>query len=154
MADDTKSLILFLLLSSSSLCFGSESDILCLRSLQQSVIDPNSVLKSSWIFEYPREGYICPFIGVECWHPNENRVLSVHLHNLGLQGTFPQGLQHCSSMTHLDLSNNNFSGPIPDISWLNPYLTYLDLSYNNFSGEIPESIVNLEYLNVLNLQHN
>nr|AGI92781.1 RLP1.804.4 [Triticum aestivum] len=155
MADDTKSLILFLLLSSSSLCFGSESDILCLRSLQQSVIDPNSVLKSSWIFEYPREGYICRFTGVECWHPDENKILSLRLGNLGLQGQFPVALQYCSSLTGLDLSNNNFSGPIPqDISRRMPYLTSLDLSYNSFSGLIPQNISNMTYLNVLILQHN
>ncbi|XP_073367059.1 probable inactive receptor kinase At1g27190 [Aegilops tauschii subsp. strangulata] len=154
MADDTKFLLLFLLLSSSSLCFGSESDILCLKSVQKSIIDPYGVLKSSWIFENPREGYICHFTGVECWHPYENGILSLRLGNLGIQGTFPQGLQNCSSMTGLDLSNNNFSGPIPDISRLNPYLTNLDLSYNSFWGSIPESISNMTYLNLLNLQHN
>uniref|UniRef100_R7VZW7 Putative LRR receptor-like serine/threonine-protein kinase n=1 Tax=Aegilops tauschii TaxID=37682 RepID=R7VZW7_AEGTA len=155
MADDTKFLLLVLLLSCSSLCFGSEADIQCLKSVQQSVNDPNGVLKSSWIFKNATEGYICLFTGVECWHPDENMIFSLRLGNLGLQAAFPRGLQNCSSVTDLDLSNNNFSGPIPqDISREMPYLTYLDLSYNSFSGPILQNISNMTYLNVLNLQHN
>ncbi|OEL19545.1 putative inactive leucine-rich repeat receptor-like protein kinase [Dichanthelium oligosanthes] len=58
-------------------------------------------------------------------------------------------------MTGLDLSSNNFTGPIPsDISLQVPFLTSLDLSYNVFSGEIPLLISNITYLNTLNLQHN
>uniref|UniRef100_A0ACD5VY05 Uncharacterized protein n=1 Tax=Avena sativa TaxID=4498 RepID=A0ACD5VY05_AVESA len=155
MADDTKFLLWLLLLSSSTLCFGSELDIQCLKSVQQSVIDPSGVLKSSWNFSNGSDGYICKFTGVRCWHPEENRVLSLRLGNLGLEGPFPQGLQNCSSMTGLDLSSNNFSGPIPpDISRQMPYLTSLDLSYNSFSGSIPQNISNMIYLSVLNLQQN
>lgn len=155
MAGDTKFLLWLLLLSSSSLCFGSDLDIQCLRSVQQSVIDPNGVLKSSWIFDNSTIGFVCKFTGVECWHPDENRVLSLHLGNLGLQGPFPQGLQDCTSMCLLDLSSNNFSGPIPlDISRQAPYPQSLDLSYNSFSGEIPSNISNMTYLNLLNLEHN
>ncbi|XP_037418173.1 probably inactive leucine-rich repeat receptor-like protein kinase At5g48380 [Triticum dicoccoides] len=155
MADDTKFLLLFFLLSSSLLCFGSEHDIQCLKSVQQSVIDTDGVLKSTWNFEHETEGFICQFAGVECWHPDENRVLSLRLDNLGLEGPFPQGLQYCSSMTGLNLSNNKFSGPMPtDISRQLQQLTSLDLSHNSFSGSIPPSITNMIYLNLLNLQHN
>uniref|UniRef100_A0A8I6XHS8 Leucine-rich repeat-containing N-terminal plant-type domain-containing protein n=2 Tax=Hordeum vulgare subsp. vulgare TaxID=112509 RepID=A0A8I6XHS8_HORVV len=155
MADDTKFLLLVLLLSSSSLCFGSEFDIQCLKSVQQSVIDPFGVLKSSWNFENDSAGFICRFTGVECWHPDENRVSSLRLGNLGLEGPFLQGLQNCTSMSGLDLSNNYFSGPIPaEISRQMPYLTSLDLSYNSFSGSIPQSISQMTYLNALIFQHN
>ncbi|XP_048567052.1 probably inactive leucine-rich repeat receptor-like protein kinase At5g48380 [Triticum urartu] len=155
MAEDTKFLLLFLLLSSSSLCFGSEQDIQCPRFVQQSVIDPLGVLKSSWNFGYATDGYICVFTGVECWHGGEHRVLSLRLDNLGLEGPFPQGLQNCTSLNILDLSNNIFSGPIPSgIAQQIPYVISPDLSYNNFSSEIPESMANLAYLNTSNLQHN
>lgn len=155
MAGDTKSILWLLFLSSSSLCYGSEADIQCLRSIKQSVIDPIGVLKSSWNFNSATAGFICKFTGVECWHPDEDRVLNLRLSNQGLQGPFPQGLQNCSSITGLDLSSNNFSGPIPpDISRQMPYMQYLDLSYNSFSGSIPQNISNMTYLNGLNLQHN
>ncbi|PAN19514.1 hypothetical protein PAHAL_3G278700 [Panicum hallii] len=144
-----------LLLLSSTTCFSSDLDVQCLRDVQKSVIDPNGILKSSWTFDNNTAGFICRFTGVECWHPDENRVLSLRLSNFGLQGPFPQGLKNCTSMTGLDLSSNNFTGPIPsDISLQVPFLTSLDLSYNGFSGEIPLLIYNMTYLNTLNLQHN
>ncbi|CAO2182080.1 unnamed protein product [Urochloa humidicola] len=155
MADDIKFVLWLLLLSGSSSCFGSDLDVQCLKTVQQSVIDPNGILKSSWIFDDSIPGFICRFTGVECWHPDENRVLSLHLDNLGVEGQFPRGLKNCTSMNGLDLSNNNFSGPIPsDISQQAPFLTSLDLSYNSFSGEIPVLIYNMSFLNTLNLQHN
>uniref|UniRef100_A0ACD5TLX1 Uncharacterized protein n=1 Tax=Avena sativa TaxID=4498 RepID=A0ACD5TLX1_AVESA len=136
-------------------CFASDLDIQCLKSVQQSVVDPSGVLNSTWNFANTTDGFICKFTGVECWHPDENRVLSLRLGNLGLQGSFPRGLQNCSSMTGLDLSSNSFTGPIPpDISREMPYLTSLDLSYNSFSGLLPQNISNMTYLNLLNLQHN
>lgn len=145
--------LLLLLLSTS--CFSSELDVQCLRDVQKSVIDPNGILKSSWIFDNSTAGFICKFTGVECWHPDENRVLSLRLSNLGLQGPFPKGLKNCTSMTGLDLSSNSFTGAIPsDIEQQVPFLTSLDLSYNGFSGAIPILIYNLTYLNTLNLQHN
>lgn len=156
MADGAKLLLWLLLLSSSPWCFCSELDVQCLETLYRSVIDSNGILQSSWTFvDNGTDGYICKFTGVECWHPDENRVLSLRLGNLGLQGPFPQGLQSCTSMIGLDLSSNIFSGPIPaDIATQVPYLTSLDLSYNSFSGPIPASISNMTYLNTLNLQHN
>jgi hypothetical protein len=147
------SALLLLLLSTS--CFSSEQDVQCLRDVKKSVNDPNGILKSSWVFDNSTAGFICRFTGVECWHPDENRVLSLRLSNLGLQGPFPQGLKNCTSMTGLDLSSNNFTGHIPsDISVQVPFLTSLDLSYNGFSGEIPQLIYNITYLHTLNLQHN
>lgn len=142
-------------LSLSSISYASNRDIQCLKTLQQSLKDPYNNLKSTWNFDNTTEGYICKFSGVECWHPDENRVLNLHLSNMGLEGQFPSGLQDCTSMTGLDLSSNNISGPIPeDISKRIPYITSLDLSYNNFSGVIPVNLSNCTYLNSLNLQHN
>lgn len=149
------SLSALLLLLSSTACFSSDQDVQCLRDVKQSVGDPNGILKSSWIFDNSTAGFICRFTGVECWHPDENRVLSLRLSNLGLQGPFPRGLKNCTSMTGLDLSSNSFTGAIPsDIAQQVPFLTSLDLSYNAFSGEIPVLIYNMTYLNTLSLQHN
>ncbi|XP_008788252.2 probably inactive leucine-rich repeat receptor-like protein kinase At5g48380 [Phoenix dactylifera] len=138
-----------------NICYGTETDIKCLKTLQQSLKDPNNMLTYSWKFDNLTEGFMCKFNGVDCWHPDESRVLNLHLSNMGLQGQFPSGLEYCTSLTGLDLSSNNFSGPIPaDISKKLPYVTSLDLSYNSFSGEIPVNLSNCTYLNILNLQHN
>ncbi|XP_073099266.1 probably inactive leucine-rich repeat receptor-like protein kinase At5g48380 [Elaeis guineensis] len=138
-----------------NICYGTQTDIECLRKIQLSLRDPLDSLKYSWNFSNKTEGAICKFNGVECWHPDENRVLNLHLSNMGLEGPFPSGLENCTSLTGLDLSSNNLSGSIPaDISRKIPYITSLDLSFNNFTGEIPANLSNCSYLNVLSLQHN
>ncbi|KAK1318135.1 inactive leucine-rich repeat receptor-like protein kinase [Acorus calamus] len=140
---------------SCTIIYGTPGDIQCLKTLKASLKDPNNYLSSTWNFNKNTEGFICRFNGVDCWHPDENRVLNLHLSNMGLQGKFPLGLENCSSMTGLDLSSNDLSGPIPsDISKRIPFVTSLDLSYNGFSGEIPVGLANCSYLNTLNLQHN
>lgn len=147
--------ILLWLLIHSSLSLASENDINCLKSIKGSLEDPYGYLNSSWNFNNKTEGYICKFIGVECWHPDENRVLNIRLSDMGLKGPFPQGIVNCSSLTGLDLSNNKLFGPIPtNISRIMNYVTSLDLSSNNFSGPIPMLLSNCTYLNVLKLDHN
>lgn len=138
-----------------NVCYGTESDLLCLQRLKQSLKDPENSIFYSWKFDNKTEGSICKFIGVECWHPDESKILNLHLTNMGLEGQFPLGLENCTSLTGLDLSTNNLSGPIPaDISKRIPFVTSLDLSFNGFSGSIPVNLSDCSYLNSLKLQHN
>ncbi|XP_031495039.1 probably inactive leucine-rich repeat receptor-like protein kinase At5g48380 [Nymphaea colorata] len=146
--------IVVILLTSIHNCHCIQSDIECLKSLQQSLDDPNNSL-ASWKFQNNSEGYICNFVGVECWHPNENRVLNIRLSSMGLQGQFPTGLANCTSMTGLDLSDNQLAGPLPtNISHYVGFVTSLDLSKNKFTGEIPDNLKNCTYLNSLKLDSN
>ncbi|KAI3829861.1 hypothetical protein L1987_03991 [Smallanthus sonchifolius] len=139
---------------SSSYSNAVQSDIDCLRSIKASLQDPQNLL-TSWDFSNNTEGFICRFTGVECWHPDESRVLNIRLADMGLKGRFPLGLKNCTSLTGLDLSSNNFDGPLPDnMSDIVPFITNLDLSSNNLSGEIPKSIANCSFLNVLRLDNN
>uniref|UniRef100_A0A2N9ET20 non-specific serine/threonine protein kinase n=1 Tax=Fagus sylvatica TaxID=28930 RepID=A0A2N9ET20_FAGSY len=143
------------LLLSCSLSYGVQSDIDCLKSLKDSLEDPFNYLNSSWNFNNNTEGFICKFTGVECWHPDENKVLNIRLSDMGLKGHFPLALNNCTSLTGLDLSNNNLFGNIPqNFSQLLEFVTTLDLSSNNFSGPIPVSLANCTYLNILKLDHN
>ena len=142
-------------LLSCSLSYATETDIACLKSIKASLEDPFNYLKSSWDFNSNTEGYICRFVGVDCWHPDENKVLNLRLSDMGLKGQFPIGLQNCTSITGVDLSNNELTGSIPaNVSKIIPFVTSLDLSSNNFSGEIPADLANCSYLNVLELNHN
>ncbi|VVB14787.1 unnamed protein product [Arabis nemorensis] len=132
----------------------NQKNIDCLIAIKSQVEDPNNYL-SSWAFINQTEGSICKFCGVTCWHDDENRVLSIKLSGFGLRGKFPHGIRECTDLTGLDLSRNNFSGPLPsNILYLIPIITTLDLSYNQFSGKIPPSLSNITFLNTLMLQHN
>ncbi|KAJ8748198.1 hypothetical protein K2173_000606 [Erythroxylum novogranatense] len=137
------------------LSYGTPTDIACLKNIKASLKDPYGYLTSSWNFENTTEGFICKFIGIECWHPDENKVLNIRLADMGLKGNFPAGLRNCTSVTGIDLSNNALYGPVPnDISRIISFVTTLDLSTNNFSGQIPADLANCSYLNILKLDHN
>lgn len=148
-------IIVFLkLLMNVHLSEGTENDVYCLRSIQASLEDPHNYL-SSWNFNNTKEGHICFFVGVECWHPDENKVLNINLTGMDLKGQFPRGIGNCTALTGLDLSHNKLHGTIPsDISELLPFATTIDLSWNDFSGRIPPSLANCSYLNNLRLDHN
>ncbi|KAK4492156.1 hypothetical protein RD792_002953 [Penstemon davidsonii] len=153
-ASSTLITILVWFLLTVSFSHAAQRDVDCLRSLTESLQDPNNSL-NTWDFSNTTEGSICRFTGVDCWHPDENKVLNIRLVDMGLRGEFPLGLSGCSSMTGLDLSSNHISGQIPNnISKVVGYLTSLDLSNNRFSGEIPADLANCTYLNILKLDHN
>jgi len=132
----------------------TDTDIVCLKSIKNSLEDPNNFLQN-WNFDNKTEGFICKFTGVECWHPDENKVQNLKLSKMGLKGQFPRGLENCSSIAGVDLSINELSGRIPsDISSILSYVSTIDLSYNKFTGEIPTTIANCTYLNTLKLENN
>lgn len=143
------------LLLSCIVCCARQSDIDCLKSIRSSLEDPSHNLASTWNFNNLTEGFICKFTGIDCWHPDENRVLSIRLPDMGLKGGFPRGIQKCSSLTLLDLSNNKLNGSIPsNISKVIGFVVNLDLSSNQLSGDIPVNLANCSYLNVLKLDNN
>ncbi|XP_068665814.1 probably inactive leucine-rich repeat receptor-like protein kinase At5g48380 [Aristolochia californica] len=154
---NTSALVFFRTLCLLSLCsvvLGVESDIQCLKALKRSLNDSFGYLQN-WNFQNSTEGFICRFIGIECWHIDESRVITIKLSNMELKGQFPSGLELCTSMTGLDLSNNEIVGPLPpNISHLIPFVTNLDLSSNKLSGAIPENLANCTFLNTLSLQSN
>lgn len=131
---------------------GSSSDIECLRSIKDTLRDPQRSL-SSWDFTNSTLDFFCSFNGVEC--STSSHVQTLRLGGMGLVGEFPRGVAHCSGLTALDLSDNPLHGSIPvDISTLIAFTTLLDLSNCKFSAEIPADIANCRYLRVLKLNNN
>lgn len=144
-----------LILLSSSVGYGTQNDVKCLTMIKASLQDPYHYLNATWDFTNKTEGSICRFTGIECWHPDESRVLNIKLTEMSLKGQFPVGLEYCKSLTGLDLSGNSLSGPLPmNISEVIGYVTNLDLSNNDFSGAIPENLSNCTFLNDINLGNN
>ncbi|KAK8315705.1 hypothetical protein V6Z12_D01G261400 [Gossypium hirsutum] len=86
------------LLAAISIC--SPNDIACLKSIRASLDDPHDYFKSSWNFNNYREGFICNFVGIECWHADDNEVLNIRLTNMGLK----------VPLFNLSLSKDSFVG--------------------------------------------
>jgi Leucine-rich repeat (LRR) protein len=147
-------LILQLICPVSSQPSVAENDIQCLQSTSKQLKDPQGNLYT-WNFDNTTKGFICNFLGITCWHNDDNKVLSISLQEMGLQGEFPSGVKYCGSMTSLTLSQNSLTGTIPKelCQWL-PYLVTIDLSQNQFTGSIPAELHNCTYLNVLHLNGN
>ncbi|XP_074272168.1 protein STRUBBELIG-RECEPTOR FAMILY 3-like isoform X2 [Silene latifolia] len=78
-------------------------------------------------------------------------MISIDLSGNHIGGTIPANLP--LTMKTFNLSDNQFTGSIPDISALSQ-LTDLDLSGNNLSGSLPPSMGNLSSLKTLLLQDN
>lgn len=118
----------------------------------------------------------CQFLGVTC-DSNSRKVATISLayKNLSgeispsisvlsslntlllqgnsIEGPVPPELNNCVSLQVLNLSMNNLTGELPDLSALKN-LKVLDLSTNDFSGKFPAWIGNLSALVSLGLAQN
>ncbi|KAI4355345.1 hypothetical protein L6164_004126 [Bauhinia variegata] len=87
--------------------------------------------------------------GITC---SGNRITEIKLPGLGLAGSLGYQLQTLTSLTILDLSNNNLGNDLP--YQLPPNVTQLNLANNQFTGGVPYSISDMTSLTNLNLGHN
>ncbi|KAJ4882058.1 Protein STRUBBELIG-RECEPTOR FAMILY 6 [Raphanus sativus] len=87
--------------------------------------------------------------GVTC---SGSRVTQIKLSGLELSGTLGFQLDKLTSLTELDLSNNNLGGDLP--YQLPQNVQRLNLANNQFTGAVQYSISNMASLKYLNLAHN
>nr|XP_016447656.1 PREDICTED: probably inactive leucine-rich repeat receptor-like protein kinase At5g48380 [Nicotiana tabacum] len=120
------------LLARFCVCNAAESDIYCLKSIKDSLQDPYNYL-DSWDFTNATEGFICRFTGIQCWHPNENKVLNVALSSMDLQA-------NCAYLNVLRLDNNNLEGEIPSRIGLLLCLKTFSVANNNLTGLVPSFV--------------
>ena len=72
-----------------------------------------------------------------------------------MNGTIPPCLTNIlTSLSVLNLKNNNFSGSIPTFPSTGCQLSSADLKNNQIEGELPKSWLNCEYLEVLDIGNN
>ncbi|KAI3714416.1 hypothetical protein L1987_73018 [Smallanthus sonchifolius] len=113
----------------------------------------NSKPLSSWR-TLPAASTPCnSWFGVGCNH--DSSIYMLNLTSSQLNGTlnqFPFSFLH--NLSHLELSVNDFFGPIPAQIRLLSKLVYLDLSGNKLSGVIPPEIGMLASLQTLHLHQN
>nr|ADM07445.1 leucine-rich repeat receptor-like protein kinase [Glycine soja] len=119
------------------------NDVTSLKVLFQSMNSPSQL---NWNGDDP-----CgqSWQGITC---SGNRVTEIKLPGRSLSGSLGYQLEPLSSVTNLDLSNNNIGGTIP--YQFPPNLQYLNLANNNFNGAIPYSLSEKTSLVILNLGHN
>ncbi|KAF3543395.1 hypothetical protein DY000_02002778 [Brassica cretica] len=120
-----------------------------LLSFKSSIQDPSRQL-SSWSYSSTNE--VCLWNGVVC--NNFSRVVSLDLSGKNISSQIlTSTIFRLPFLQTINLSNNNFSGPIPhDIFTISsPSLRYLNLSNNNLSGSIPRGFLpNLYSLDLSN----
>ncbi|KAL1085133.1 hypothetical protein V6Z11_D08G029200, partial [Gossypium hirsutum] len=80
--------------------------------------------------------------------------ISMDLSNNQFSGEIPDDVGQLISLQMLNFSHNNFTGPIPTSFGNLVALESLDLSSNKFNGGIPSQVTNLTFLEVLNLSNN
>ncbi|CAK9268839.1 unnamed protein product [Sphagnum jensenii] len=107
---------------------------------------------STLLFCVPNDGgFFGPFCFLETLLINNNHF-SGKLPNFSTFFVQPAGL---STITNLDLSNNQFSGIIPPSIWnISTNLTFLNLSGNNFSGNLPPVTNPQNFLETLSMSKN
>ncbi|KAI3727395.1 hypothetical protein L1987_67209 [Smallanthus sonchifolius] len=137
----------FLVLAPTSIYGDTDpSDASALRVMYQGLHSPGQLTK--WT---SNGGDPCVenWKGVKC---SSSRVTEINLSGLGLSGDMGYQLTSLTSLTNLDMSNNNLGNQIPYN--LPPNLQRLNFAGCGFSGSLPYSIslmTSLKYLQVTSI---
>ncbi|KAM7270074.1 hypothetical protein ACFE04_029288 [Oxalis oulophora] len=152
----------------------SSTELTTLLTFKSSLEDPNNSL-STWS---KSNSHYCNWTGVTCDNLN-NLITSLNLQSLNLSGQISPTLCDLTSLTYLNLANNNFNTPIPlhlvtkcisletlnlsnNLIWstipdqvsLLKSIKVVDFSRNHIEGKIPLGFGSLVKLKVLNLGSN
>ncbi|XP_023771640.1 probable leucine-rich repeat receptor-like protein kinase At1g35710 [Lactuca sativa] len=149
-------LIIIILSSTPNFSCASLEEVNALLKWKASLEIPNNSFLSSWLPLPMNSNASVPctsWFGVVC--NAGGSIQRLNLSSSSLKGTLHQfSFSMLHSLTHFDLSVNNFSGPIPPEIRLLTKLVYLDFSENKFSGVIPPEIGNMNQLTILYLYSN
>eukprot|EP00253_Pinus_taeda_P024221 PITA_24221 len=111
--------------------------------------DPYQSLATSWM----RNVSFCQWKGIICSRRRQ-RVVSLDVSSMGLQGTISPLLANLSFLTILDVSNNSFHGHVPYQLGTLFRLKELSLSLNQLQCSIPPTLSKCRSLQILILSFN
>ncbi|XP_050252037.1 receptor-like protein EIX2 isoform X1 [Quercus robur] len=80
---------------------------------------------------------------IPSWIFGLRNLVSLDLSYNNFQGPIPVDLQNMTSLSHLDLHGNHFNSSIPNLLYSFSRLEFLDLHFNNLQGTISSAIGNL-----------
>ncbi|MBA0775360.1 hypothetical protein Gotri_010512 [Gossypium trilobum] len=154
-------------------CYVKSDELQTLLTLKSALNKSSTDVLDSWA----ATGSVCSFNGITCDAGGSVKEIELSSQKLtgvlpldsicqlqsldklsmghnSLYGAITEDLNNCSKLRYLDLGNNPFSGPFPDISALSE-LQYLYLNGSGFSGRFPwKSLENMNNLTVLSLGDN
>ncbi|KAL8518178.1 hypothetical protein ACS0TY_009516 [Phlomoides rotata] len=117
-------------------------------------VKENTTEEGNW-FKYYDESMTFVFKGLE--HHVE-RILTtfttIDMSENKFSGSIPESMGRLNSLRYLNLSHNNLTGHIPSSLGNMSMLESLDLSSNSLDGEIPSQLTDLTFLAKLNLSMN
>ncbi|KAM7277455.1 hypothetical protein ACFE04_019321 [Oxalis oulophora] len=138
----------------------TESELRALLEFKKGIQnDPSNKITSTWALTSTASSpdpNTCPdtWTGISC-DPETGSIVGVNLDRLGLTGDLKfSTLTELKSLQNLSLSGNSLTGRlVPALGTMNT-LRYIDLSSNQFYGPIPGRFTDLWNLNHLNLSAN
>ncbi|KAG7578355.1 Leucine-rich repeat typical subtype [Arabidopsis thaliana x Arabidopsis arenosa] len=88
------------------------------------------------------------------WICNFRFVFFLDLSDNRFTGSIPQCLKNSTDFNTLNLRNNSLSGFLPELCMDSTMLRSLDVSYNNLVGKLPKSLMNCQDMEFLNVRGN
>ncbi|WVZ74627.1 hypothetical protein U9M48_022788 [Paspalum notatum var. saurae] len=124
-------------------------DLQALLDFKQGITsDPNGAL-SNWAMS----SHFCQWNGVKCTPTPPLHVTYLLLDGQKLSSQISSSLGNLTFLKYLDLSSNNFVGPVPLLDSLQQLLI-LYLNNNNLSENIPDALTSCSNLTALDLSSN
>ncbi|KAG4388752.1 hypothetical protein GLYMA_09G230300v4 [Glycine max] len=134
--------------------------LVALLSIKSSLLDPLNNLHDwdpspspTFSNSNPQHPIWCSWRAITC-HPKTSQITTLDLSHLNLSGTISPQIRHLSTLNHLNLSGNDFTGSFQYAIFELTELRTLDISHNSFNSTFPPGISKLKFLRHFNAYSN